>query len=252
MDGTIRRDLDGINLELNQTEHIGVFGRNGAGKTTLARIITGLDSPTTGRVRFLGGRARVMHVLQRSEDHFSQDTLIQEIGGYLRRRGDLRLAWPYMDAVNLRRELEWVSPRNLSGGHRRLAALACALATEPDLLVIDEPMAGLDAESRAVVRASLGKLHDEAGVGLLIISHHPDDLIGLVERLWVIENGKLLYDGEFWKCPLSALRHCLDDSDVSLYRWLREHDPGGLLIPRAAAFGDCLEAVRKLYMAEAK
>jgi len=211
---------------------IGMLGRNGSGKTTLARLLSGLDKPTAGKIT--RGQGRIMHVLQRPEHHFTQDAVLWEVAGYLRGVSDIREGWKYLDAVNLPRDLERIPPRRLSGGQQRLLALACALAAQPDLLILDEPLAELDADSRRLVRESLLSLKETHQGGLISISHHPDDLFGLAEQLWVMDGGELVYQGEWQSCPLDVLNRCLDPADASLYRWLREQESAGYAVPAHA------------------
>lgn len=225
-----RSILKSLTIRFEADAKIGLLGRNGSGKTTLARLLSGLDKPTSGTIK--GGRTRVMHVLQQPEHHFTRNTVLWEIGGFLRRASDIREGRKYMDAVGLPRHLEEVPPRRLSGGQQRLLALACALAVQPDFLILDEPMAELDSESRRLVRDALITLKRTHKGGLMCISHHPDDLFGLIDQLWVIDSGDLVFQGAWESCPVEALSRCLDPLDVSLYRWLREQESAGMKIPK--------------------
>lgn len=221
--------LKPLSLTFPYDAQIGVLGRNGSGKTTLARLLSGLDKPTSGTITHRC--RRVLQVLQRPEHHFTHDSVLREVAGYMRRYSDIRESYQFMDMVSLSRSLDNTSPRRLSGGQQRLLALACALAAEPDLLILDEPMAELDAESRQLVRTSLIGMKAARKGGLICISHHPDDLFGLVDQLWVMERGELIYQGKWRECPLEALDHCIDPADTSLFRWLRKEEQIGHPIP---------------------
>src|SRR5690606_5065324 len=134
--------------------------------------------------------------MQRPENHFTQTTVLSEIKRYFTRTLLIEDVWRVMDAVNLPRALASASPRTLSSGEQRLLALSCALAAQPDVLILDEPMAGLDAPHRRLVADALRGLYAAQALGLCIVSHHPDDLIGFVNRLCVMHMGSILYDGD--------------------------------------------------------
>jgi energy-coupling factor transport system ATP-binding protein len=125
-------------------------------------------------------------------------------------------------------------PLRLSTGQQRLVAIACALASEAPFVILDEPMAGLDAKGRQLVKQALAQLHDTRELGWIIVSHHPDDLLGLVERIWVLENGELLYDGPFQRVPLNVLNVCLSTNNRSFYYWMRKLDSHGKTFPEVA------------------
>jgi ABC-type multidrug transport system ATPase subunit len=99
------------------------------------------------------------------------------------------------------------------------------------MIILDEPMAWLDASGRQLVRQGLEDILSHQDVAIAIISHHPDDLIGLVERLWILDDGRLIYDGAFDKTPLRILSACLADHDTSLYYALRRLESHGIAVP---------------------
>jgi ABC-type multidrug transport system ATPase subunit len=126
-----------------------------------------------------------------------------------------------MEAVGLSIEMGFASPLKLSTGQQRLVAIACAMASQPDMIIFDEPMAGLDLNARESVRESLHRLKQTRNMGWIIVSHHPDDLIGLVDRIWILNEGQLTYDGSFAEVPPAALSTCIAPEDMSWYWLLR-------------------------------
>ncbi|MGH2485498.1 MAG: ATP-binding cassette domain-containing protein, partial [Ktedonobacterales bacterium] len=200
---------------------------NGAGKSTLARVLSGLESPGRGRVRRRPRRSRVMLIMQRPEEHFVERTVREEIQGYSRRGATPADVDAALGMAGLEAALADSPPRTLSNGQQRIVAIACGLATRPDLLLLDEPMAGLDAVAREHVMQSLRVLSQARQLAICVISHHPDDLLGWAQRLWVLAAGRLLYDGEFRRVPVAVLDHCMDATASSLFYALRSIEGAG-------------------------
>lgn len=221
--------LMNISTHCYKGERIGLMGRNGSGKTTLARLLTGLDRPTTGEI-IVSSNERVLLVLQRPEDQFISHTVGQQIMGYARKTNKKRVE-EVLEQVGLTPEIAACSPRQLSTGQQRLVSIACSLITEAALIVLDEPMAGLDQRGKELVKKTLMGLGRILSRCLIIISHHPDDLFGLVERLWILDQGRLLYDGRFRSVSVRILDVCLSSKDVSLYYALRKAESEGIALP---------------------
>jgi ABC-type multidrug transport system ATPase subunit len=182
--------------------------------------LAGLDRPSSGIIRRRQS-VRVMVVMQRPEDHFSEACVGEQIASYA--RGVLLTTGraEVLARVGLTAEaLNWPL-RELSSGHQRLVAIACALVTGAPFLALDEPMAGLDSAGRRLVS-------DDRRSAVLIVSHHPDDLLGLVERLLILDQGQLAYDGLFATAPLAALHRCIAEPAQSLYYTLRRLEEGGM------------------------
>ncbi|MBA3531032.1 MAG: ABC transporter ATP-binding protein [Ardenticatenales bacterium] len=233
-DGTPRPILNHINATCQQGERIGLLGRNGSGKSTLARLLAGLERATGGKIQKLPSRARVMLLLQRPEEHFSRATVLAEVASYAPKRIDSPTIYALLEKVGLSSKLAARSPRFLSTGQQRQVAIACALATQSSLLVLDEPMAGLDMVGRSLVRETLSQLDPERGRILFIISHHPDDLMGVVEQFWILDQGNLLYNGPLQNTPLAALAACLSPTDPSLFYALRRLESRDIPLPSEA------------------
>jgi ABC-type multidrug transport system ATPase subunit len=230
-DSSTHWTLQNINVAYHAGERVGLLGRNGSGKTTLVRLMGSLDRPTKGKISIRPNRARIVLVLQRPEEHFVRGTVGEQINSYAPRSLNPDTIHDLMTKVGLPPELGKWPPLRLSTGQQRLVAIACALATGTSIVILDEPMAGLDSSARRLVKQALAQLYNVRELGWIIVSHHPDDLLGLVERVWILDNGKLLYDGPFQHVPLSALSACLSTDDTSIYRWMCEIESRGAVLP---------------------
>jgi ABC-type multidrug transport system ATPase subunit len=217
-EGRIVSPLKPLSLSCGVGDQIGLIGRNGSGKTTLARLLSGLDRPSTGKI---ARRGRILLVPQRAEDQFIAPTVGQQVASYAPGRLGQDELDGILQAVGLPLELAARSPQRLSTGQQRLLAIAAALATNARFMILDEPMAGLDQDGRQLVTQALIHLKRSGSCGTLIISHHPDDLLGLVERLWILDDGRLVYDGPFRAAPIDLLDLCFSPDEASLYCRLR-------------------------------
>lgn len=190
--------LDGIDLEVFPGECFGLLGPNGAGKTTAIEIIVGLQAPDSGEIRVLGRtwggndrslRARLGVLLQ--EARFPERLTVREVVSLFRSfypRG--------RDVDSLVREVgleekarSWTS--RLSGGQRQRLALACALAGDPELLVLDEPTTGLDPHARRAFGEAIRRLRDR-GKTVLLTTHYMDEAERLCDRVAVIDRGGVI------------------------------------------------------------
>lgn len=192
------RALDGVTTTVASGRAVAVMGATGSGKSTLAAVVAGLERVDVGHV----GRSaatRVAMVLQRPESALFGETVEEDVGFALEIAGLARsarrehvvhaLARVGLDASFLQRD-----PLALSGGEQRRVAIAGALVSQPALLVLDEPTAGLDAAARFVLRQSLRELR-ATGVGIVLVTHDTDEASQLCERLIVLRDGRLAYDG---------------------------------------------------------
>lgn len=225
-----RESLRNISLQFFSNERIGLLGRNGSGKTCLVRIIGGVDRPTTGSLKVQPAQTRAQLVLQRPEDHFARGTVAEQINSFARKFMPPGEIHTLLLKVGLSVEVSKISPLRLSTGQQRLVAIACALASQAPYILLDEPMAGLDGAGRNLVKQALVRLHQTRQVGWVIVSHHPDDLLGLVERIWLLEEGQLVYDGPFSQLPLDILERNLADDAHSLYYRIRKLEGRGVSI----------------------
>ena len=202
--------LDAVSLRLDAGEFVALVGPNGSGKSTLVRVLLGLLPPAFGSVRLFGveprhlrERWRIGYVPQRPAASRELPATVEEVvaSGRLARRG-WRLRARAEDRDAIRHAMESVALLDLraarlselSGGQQQRAFIAKALASEPDLLVLDEPVAGVDAESQRRFRDSLTHLVDSHGAAVLLVSHELGAVADDLDRVVVLK-GKVLFDG---------------------------------------------------------
>lgn len=211
---TDRAVVHDVDLSVQRGEVVAVLGANGSGKTTLVRALLGLATVLAGEVEVLGspaaGRghsrrngARIGYVPQRHTVGGTIPSTVREVvsSGRLPRLGWLgwlraadRIAvQTAIDAVDL---TPWgdVDIADLSGGQQRRALIARALASEPEVLIMDEPTAGVDQASQQALARSVSRLV-ELGVTLVIVTHEVGPLSGVVTRSIVMAEGRITYDG---------------------------------------------------------
>ncbi len=229
--GDWRWRLRDVSVNCVRGERIGIIGANGAGKSSLARTVCGLERPSHGRVQVTPLGSRVMLVMQRPEEHFLRASVHAELEGFARHQLERIHVAALLEAVGLSARLADTAPRALSTGQQRAVAIACALATGPAFLILDEPMAGLDATGRHETLKTLHHISERSQVATLLISHHPDDLLGWAQRLWILAEGRLIYDGPWATAPVAALTRSLAEEAHSLYLTLRTLDEGGAQFP---------------------
>jgi zinc transport system ATP-binding protein len=202
--------LEGVNLSLRAGEFVALVGPNGSGKSTLLRVLLGLLRPNGGTARLFGGdprrlreRWRIGYVSQRPSVQQDLPATVREVvsTGRLARTGWWR--WPgRADRVAIDHALQSVGLSGLlrrrlgelSGGQQQRAFIARAFASEPDLLVLDEPVAGVDAESQRLFRESLVHLVREHGAAVLLVSHELGAVAPDLDRVVVLKR-KVVFDG---------------------------------------------------------
>ncbi|MFI1647932.1 ATP-binding cassette domain-containing protein [Streptomyces avidinii] len=207
------RAVDGISFEVARGEMVGYIGPNGAGKSTTIKMLTGILTPSGGRLRVAGidpARER-MRLAHRIGVVFGQRTTLwwdlplKDSYGLMRRlyrvpraRFEENLE-RCVDRLDLGELLD-VPVRQLSLGQRMRGDIAAALLHDPEVLYLDEPTIGLDVVSKAKVRGFLRQLNEELGTTVLLTTHDLQDIEQLCERVMVIDHGRLMYDG-----PLGGL-----------------------------------------------
>lgn len=207
--------LEQVDLSVAPGEFVAVAGPNGGGKTTLLRVILGLQRPTRGRALLFGEpatasarRPRVAYLAQRAQVAIDAPVTVREVVtagriavtgllGLLRSH-DRRAIEDAIARVGLSDHRETPLER-LSGGQQQRAFIAKALASQPELLVLDEPTTGVDVDAQESLAALLDELHDDLGVAILYVSHEFGAVERHVERL-VLVRGRIVFDG-----PPSAL-----------------------------------------------
>ena len=181
--------LEGIDLEINPGEIVALLGSSGCGKSTLLRLIAGLEKPTTGEVKI--DDRKVVGLDERCSIVFQEPRLLPwrdilsnvELG--LRGRKDKEKAAHLLAEIGLA-EFLTCYPRQVSGGMAQRAALARALISEPQVLLLDEPLAALDALTRLQMQDLLSSLVARTGVTIILVTHDIDEALYLADRIVVL------------------------------------------------------------------
>ena len=201
------RVLNGVSLELYEGECLGLIGSSGAGKTTLLKNLNGLLKPESGDVLFRGEsifrkgyklselRKTVGLVFQSAEKQLFCKTVIEDV-----KFGPLRMgmseedarkaAEESLDLVDIGREYYDASPQDLSGGQKRRAAIAGILAMKPEVLILDEPAAGLDPGMKQEIFTLIDDIRRERGTAVILVSHEMEDVAAHTDRVILMSDGK--------------------------------------------------------------
>ena len=205
--------LDTINLTIPSGMITGLIGHTGSGKSTLVQMLNGILRPHEGRVLLDGKdiwekqknirsvRFRVGLVMQYPEYQLFEETVYKDIAYGPKNMGlsDEEIHERVEEAVRfagIGKELLEKSPFDLSGGEKRRAAIAGIIAMRPDVLVLDEPAAGLDPRGREAIFGNLAKYHEESGNTVVIVSHSMEDMARYCDHLIVMSDGKIVMQGD--------------------------------------------------------
>lgn len=207
-----KKALDNVNIEIKDGEFVGLIGHTGSGKSTLVQHLNGLLKPDSGRVVVNGQettekgeklkrlRCDVGLVFQYPEHQLFEETVYKDIAygpanlGLSKEEIDARV----IDAarcVGLSSDVLLKSPFDLSGGQKRRVAIAGIIAMKPSVLVLDEPTAGLDPAGREEILSQIKSIHAEGNMTIILVSHSMEDVARLVDRLIVMNEGKVFADG---------------------------------------------------------
>ena len=203
--------LHDVNIKIEQGEMIGLIGHTGSGKSTLIQHLNGLLKPSSGAVFYDGKdindsdfskkklRSKVGLVFQYPEYQLFESTVIDDVKFGPKNVGmdSLKIDMNSFEAlkqVGIGEDLLDVSPLELSGGQKRRVAIAGVLAMEPEVLILDEPTAGLDPSGRDEILDLVAKLHKERKLTVILVSHSMEDVARYVERLIVMNHGTVAFD----------------------------------------------------------
>lgn len=203
--------LNNISFRISKGDFIGLIGASGSGKTTLIKHLNGLLKADSGEILFEGQniyekkyplsklRKEVGLVFQYPEHQLFGKTVLKDA-----MYGPLNLGMSEAEAeksaieslnvVGIAEEYYQVSPLELSGGQKRCVAIAGVLAMQPKILVLDEPAAGLDPETKHEIFEILQKIREQRNASIILVSHHMEDVAQFANRVWVMHDGKIVMD----------------------------------------------------------
>ncbi|MBO5158495.1 MAG: energy-coupling factor transporter ATPase [Lachnospiraceae bacterium] len=221
--------LKNINLEIRDGEFIGLIGHTGSGKSTLVQHLNGLMKATSGTIYYNGEniyaegysmkdlRSKVGLVFQYPEHQLFEVDVLADVcfgpknQGLSKEEAEER-AKRALSMVGLREKYYKQSPFELSGGQKRRVAIAGVLAMEPDVLILDEPTAGLDPKGRDEILEQIKKLHEENHITIILVSHSMEDVAKYVGRIIVMNQGEAMFDGT----PKEVFSHYKELEQVGL------------------------------------
>ncbi len=207
-----KQALKDISFSVEAGSFIGLIGHTGSGKSTLIQHMNGLMMPTSGKVYFhdeditAAGykkkelRSRVGIVFQYPEYQLFEIDVLTDVSFGPKNLGlspeeVKKRAVDALNLVGIREEQYTLSPFELSGGQKRRVAIAGVLAMQPEVLILDEPAAGLDPGSRREILDTIAHLYEETGMTVILSSHSMEDMAEYAKRLLVMNQGKLVMDG---------------------------------------------------------
>nr|WP_305891152.1 ATP-binding cassette domain-containing protein [Methanolobus chelungpuianus] len=201
-----RTALEDVSLSIGRDELVLIGGAIGSGKSTLIRHFNGLLRPCSGQVTVDGMqasekkvRSRVGMLFQFPRQQLFGRTVFEELAfgpkNFGLRGPEIEKQVHYaLELLGLGRDILSTSPLRLSGGQKRLVAMAGILACRPDYLVLDEPLSGLDAENKGLLISALRLLNSD-GVTIIVVSHRVSDMLSLADRVYWLDRGRLVFSG---------------------------------------------------------
>lgn len=218
-----------VSLQIPDGQFIGLIGHTGSGKSTLIQHLNGLETPTSGAVFFNGKdisdpdfdkkelRSKVGLVFQYPEHQLFETDCFKDVCfgpknlGLPQKEVELR-AYEALKMVGFDDEYFYQSPFELSGGQKRRVAIAGVIAMKPDVLILDEPTAGLDPKGREDILGLIKRLHEEMGITVILVSHSMDDVADYVERIIVMNKGRVAFDD----VPVNVFAHYKELEEIGL------------------------------------
>lgn len=213
--------LDNVFLHIDDGEFVGLIGHTGSGKSTLIQQMNGLLKPTSGSIfiqdleitakdtSLVNVRKKVGLVFQYPEYQLFEDTIFKDVAFGPQKLGldaeeVQRRVYRSLEAVGINpEEKKDQSPFEMSGGQKRRVAIAGVIAMEPDILILDEPTAGLDPHGRDEILERIHKIHEERGTTIVLVSHSMEDISKFADRLIVMNQGQIELTGT----PKEVFRH---------------------------------------------
>lgn len=207
-----KQALTDVSLKIEDGEFIGLIGHTGSGKSTLIQHLNGLEKASSGTIYYNGQdiyaedynkkelRQKVGLVFQYPEHQLFETTVIKDVQFGPKNMGlpslevDLR-SYDALKQVGIGEDMLDASPFELSGGQKRRVAIAGVLAMKPEVLILDEPTAGLDPKGRDEILEQIDKLHKEYHITIILVSHSMEDVAKYVSRLIVMNEGQVFLDG---------------------------------------------------------
>lgn len=204
--------IQGVNLDIDQGEFIGIIGHTGSGKSTLIQHFNGLMKPTSGKVLYEGKdiwqegynlkslRSNVGLVFQYPEHQLFEVDVFTDVCFGPKNQGLSKdeiegRAREALEHVGLAEDMYKKSPFDLSGGQKRRVAIAGVLAMNPKVLILDEPTAGLDPKGRDEIFDQIQSLREKRGITVILVSHSMEDVARYVGRMIVMNHGQVAFDG---------------------------------------------------------
>ena len=224
-----KQALKDIDLVIEEGDFIGLIGHTGSGKSTLTQHLNGLMKATGGTVYYRGQdiyeknynmkdlRSKVGLVFQYPEHQLFETTVYKDVSFGPKNLGlesleiDLR-TYEAIKMVGLGDDILDASPFELSGGQKRRVAIAGVLAMKPELLILDEPTAGLDPKGRDEILDQIAKLHRENNITIILVSHSMEDVAKYANRLVVMNKGAIAYNDT----PHNVFRHYKELEQIGL------------------------------------
>ena len=221
--------LKDVNLVLQDEQFIGLIGHTGSGKSTLVQHLNGLIKPTGGEIYFNGEdihdddfdrkklRSQVGLVFQYPEHQLFEVDVFSDVCfgpknlGLPKKEVELRV-YEALKMVGLEDEFFYQSPFDLSGGQKRRVAIAGVIAMKPQVLILDEPTAGLDPKGREEILNMIRDLHKKMKCTIILVSHSMDDVADYAERIIVMNHGEVFLDGT----PKEVFSHKQELEEIGL------------------------------------
>ncbi|MCI8505724.1 MAG: energy-coupling factor transporter ATPase [Lachnospiraceae bacterium] len=235
--------LHEVSLEIKDGEFIGLIGHTGSGKSTLIQHLNGLMKATGGDILYNGEsiyregfsmkelRSKVGLVFQYPEHQLFEVDVFTDVCFGPKNQGRSKeeietRAKEALSLVGIGESYYKKSPFELSGGEKRRVAIAGVLAMEPEVLILDEPTAGLDPKGRDEILGQLGRLHRERGITVILVSHSMEDVAKYVDRIMVMNHGRLVFN----------------DTPRAVFAHYKELEEMGLAAPQVTYIAHALKA----------